>query len=53
MEAITAYRDKLEKAIEKFPVVNGHLNEIEKKTKVKKIYIAYGKYKHGHSGPNS
>ena len=42
MEAITAYRDKLEKAIEKFPVVNGHLNEIEKKTKVKKNYIAYG-----------
>ena len=39
------YRDKVERALEKYPCINGPLAEIEKKTNVKKIYLAYGNCK--------
>jgi hypothetical protein len=42
METLNMYRDKLERALEKYPCINGPLAEIEKKTNVKKIYLAYG-----------
>jgi len=44
MDIIMSYRDKLERAIEKYPCINNTLIDLEKKTNVKKVYIAYGVY---------
>jgi hypothetical protein len=44
MDALNVYRDKLERAIEKYPAVDKVLVDLEKKTNVKKVYIAYGGY---------
>jgi hypothetical protein len=44
MDVLMAYRDKLERAIEKYPCINNALVDLEKKTNVKKVYIAYGMY---------
>ena len=44
MDILMSYRDKLERAIEKYPCINNTLVDLEKKSNVKKVYIAYGEY---------
>ena len=43
METLNVYKERLDRAIEKYPIVNNLLIDLEKKTNVQKMYIAYGK----------
>jgi len=40
-----SYLNKLEGYIRKYPVVDGWLSDLEKRSNVKKVYIAAGKLK--------
>ena len=42
METLNVYKERLDRAIEKYPIVNNLLIDLEKKTNVQKMYIAYG-----------
>jgi hypothetical protein len=44
METLNAYGDKINRAIVKYPTIDGYLVQLEKKTNVKKVYIVYGEY---------
>lgn len=43
MDYLQPYLSKLEKSIEAFPLIDQNLTELQKKTNVKKVYIAAGK----------
>jgi len=42
MDYLLPYLTKLEKSIESLPLIDQNLTELQKKTNVKKVYIAAG-----------
>jgi hypothetical protein len=42
MDYLQPYLSKLEKSIEAFPLIDQNLTQLQKKTNVKKVYIAAG-----------
>ena len=42
MDFLNFYKDKLERTLERYPCLSGPLTQLEKKTNVKKVYLAAG-----------